>query len=352
MKFFKIRISVITCLLQAMLILLPIISIMMVHFVNMAKTLENMELGFFGNSKTYLLIHSEAYSDAETVSDGDLHGNISFADIYNSLRDSGADAAISKNVDSAGNIQLFCYTSSYANIPMLSGYFFEVSDFTSDNYVAVVGKNMQNKIYETDGTSYISVNDIEYKVIGVMGYFGSTPYDNRILLNGMISDESCIEKIISVDIFDHDYSASLENFNVEAYRQLKASNETIASGIIGNSGILTDAVYGHWFIFILICDIISLVILSVEWVNRNKRNVAIKRMLGCTDFEILYNICLRYGGMLALSAVVSFIYCRLVFNTYFRYLFYGFGYFIIIIIPLMLFLVKRLMSASIEEAIK
>lgn len=352
MRFFNKQISAITCLLQIMFILLPIVSIMMVHFVTMAKTLENMELGFFGSAKTYLLIHDGDYEYEEQTSAGDLQRSVSFRELYNALKKSGADAAISKNVDSAGNIQLFCYTSSYANIPMLSGRFFEAGDFTADNYAAVVGKELQDEIYDVSGTSYIDVNGTGYKVIGIMGYFGATPYDSRILLNGAVNDENCIEKIIAVDIFDTNYSAALENFEVAAYADLNVSEDPIASGTLGNSGILTEAVYGHWFVFILICDVISLIILSIEWVNQNKRNAAIKRMLGCTDSEILYGICLRYGGMLAVAAAVSLIYCRVVFNTYFRYLFYGFGYFILIIIPLMLFLVKRLMRTSIEEAIK
>lgn len=352
MRRFKTKINAITCLLQIMFILLPIVSIMMVHFITMAKTLQNMDMGFFGKSKTYLLMHEKSYDYGQEVSARDLKRSVGFGEIYGTLKRNGIDAAISKNVDAAGNIQLFCYTSSYANLPMLSGRFFEASDFTSDNYAAVVGKDLKNKIYDLNGTSYIDVNGKKYKVIGVMGYFGYTPYDSVILINGAVDSENCIEKIISIDIFEENHPAALKNFKAAINAELNLFGDPIASGTTGSSGILTEAVYGHWFIFILLCDIISLLILSIEWVNRNKRNAAIKRMLGCSDSEILCEICLHYGAMLIISAAVSLVYCKVVFNTYFRYLFYGFGYFILIIIPLMLFLVKRLMKTSIEEAIK
>ena len=60
-----------------------------------------------------------------------------------------------------------------------------------------------------------------------------------------------------------------------------AEAEEIAQSAATLSRLIPNVVYGRWFLVILLCDLLCVALLSLEWKNRKQKEVCIKRLLGC-----------------------------------------------------------------------
>ncbi|ABW19769.1 ABC transporter permease [Alkaliphilus oremlandii] len=66
---------------------------------------------------------------------------------------------------------------------ILSGRFFNESDFFSEKKIVVIGENMVQHTYEENEKKYISLFDNAYEVIGICGYGLNSIMDNIIFYN-------------------------------------------------------------------------------------------------------------------------------------------------------------------------
>ncbi|WP_125981607.1 ABC transporter permease [Loigolactobacillus iwatensis] len=72
---------------------------------------------------------------------------------------------------------------NFKTLPLISGRFFNDSDFKSQIPVAVVGKKVAKKLYSPTEQSYLKYGNRYISVIGVVGNRSSSHLDNRIFIS-------------------------------------------------------------------------------------------------------------------------------------------------------------------------
>ena len=159
----KTRVKYSTILLLFVFCLLPVLTVLTIHHISLTDCLIKMGTGCFGDSYATLTAH-------------DLK---SYNDILDPLQTFQSKWAVYEDkTDSNGTIRKIFFNKEYVNLPMESGRFFKASDFEIGNKVAVIGKNKKNEVHEKDGVQYITVEESEYVVIGVIGFENETIIDN------------------------------------------------------------------------------------------------------------------------------------------------------------------------------
>lgn len=333
------RIRFTTVLLLLVFCMLPIISILMMHHLTLSDTLSKMSTGSFGGSYSCVSI-KDAHDTKENL-----------INILNGMKVNYA-LCLDRPDESNGTIRAFYFNKKYANLPMESGRFFKASDFTKDNYVAVVGKGRKNEIYINDRQKYITVNEKEYLVLGIIGYQDSTVIDDYIFVNMLTATER------SMSLYLIDYYTS--NVNTEDVTE-RGVNMLIESGVEAtimtmgenySESIMPSFVSARWFIALLVGCFICLVLVSVQWINYQKDEFCIRRLIGASVKNIVYLIIGKYLAIAIAAFIVGSVYCHILYPAYFQFLLNGYMICLVFIAFFILWSVFSVLQKSIAEAIK
>ena len=116
--------------------------------------------------------------------------------------------------------------------------------------------------------------------------------------------------------------------------------------------MIPNVVYGRWFLVILLCDLLCVALLSLEWKNRKQKEVCIKRLLGCPTRRVGWEICLEYGAMVVAAGAAGALLCAALFPQYLRFLGLGFACYLPCALVFSLIMVCSLLEKPITEAMK
>lgn len=312
------------CLLL-MYLILPILSVLMIHHVTVSETLSNMDSGGFG----------ENYGMFSVTSEG-----VSPTDVYTSVQNLDASYALYADYVTEDNtvVRYLYFNDTYAKLPMKWGRFFKISDFQKNCTFAVVGKDMEHQLYYKNATPYIFVDDIEYQVIGMIGYDCKTVFDHYILINGLTCNRTDIHTY-TIDFFQVSNATNTLN---EAIHRLQLSKVEAHPQIVCErfiNSILPKILYSRWFLLLLICDIVCVILLTMEWLNTWKQEVAIRRLIGGEHTKIVKLIAGRYFMMYSVSLTVGCIYTWICYPAYIYNLLNGY---LILLAAIVVFLTTRL----------
>lgn len=325
------------------MLLLPVISILMIHHISLSEILQDINSGTFGDSTTYFVAQSEEFRSEQ---------------LYEAVQDTGVNIAVYSDYETECQgqdvtIRSMYFSKDYVNLPMISGRFFLRKDFTSDAYVAVVGKKLKNAVVEEDGEDYIYIKNVKFKVLGIFGYEEETKLDNYIFINGYQQDKVFTYNIFELDCFGEKAGNGVDEIMDDINTNANAEAEVISGGMSFREGaLISKAMYGKWFIGILLCNLISILLLSMEWVKRNKKEYCIRRLVGAGHCQIIFLLVRRYMLFLATAFVVSYLYCHILYPAYQKFLYIGFASYLPIAGIFLLVVATRIMTESIEEVIK
>lgn len=105
-------------------------------------------------------------------------GSLSFEDLLNISN----NTFISKKL--SANTRGIYFSNQYSyNLPVIEGRFFTGSDFNKDNNYVVVGKNLEQLLYEKDNKTYYRYSGVDYEVIGILGFDIDTKLNDIIFFN-------------------------------------------------------------------------------------------------------------------------------------------------------------------------
>ena len=265
------------------MLILPLSSSVMINHALTSQTVADMERGFFGKNTYSLAIKNDGFSIKDLLKYTD--NNYNFA-VYH---------------DYDENIREIFYTNKFAYFPMLSGRFFNGEDFASRENYAVIGKKHEKDIFKKNNKQYISVNGEDYQVLGVFGTDTDTVFDNKILTSNKVKGDNK-SVIFYIDCFFNDS----DNFINSVLENLQASGikaEPISTEQSVLSGIIPDFLYSRWFGMLIICQLICVILLTFEWINTKKKEIAVKRLLGHSSAAIMISTCSGY----ILNAASAFI---------------------------------------------
>jgi len=320
-----------------MFCIVPIISILMIHHMSLTETLTKMGTGVFGESSSIIK----------------LEGLKETGDIINSVDISGeTEVAVyldKRNED--GIIRYIYFNGKYVNLPMREGRFFKKSDFKENNYQCIIGKERKSETYEKGNKSFIKINDLEYRVLGVVGYEKPTVIDNYIFVN-MYTLNTSGSELLSYDFFEIS-NPEKPISNIRSYLNSQNINSEELSGTSNFSeNVIPKFVSARWFILLLIACFLGIWLISMHWIEKQKRDLSICRVMGASKTDIGKLIISRYLLIYAISFFIGIVYCNVIYPAYFSSLLTG--YFICIGF-IFLFLVYSILTISrvkIEEAMQ
>ena len=327
-----------TLVLGILFVMLPILTVLMIHHITVSETLANMDSGVFG--KQYELLSTE-----ETLADP--------AVIYEAAQRMGINCAITADSGEGREIVRSVYfTQTYANFPMKEGRFFQKNDFTVGNQKAVVGKNRAAETYLRDSLRYITVEKVEFEVIGILGYEGDTILDDVIFINGMVQNQVFSSSIYTIDFFSDDYSEETMESLRKQTQKYGVKIERLSGGQNFMNSIFPRVMYGRWFLLLLFGDILCILLLSSEWVQQQKKELAIRRLLGATSQQVLFLILKKYTILLLLSFAIAVVYTTFFYQSYRQFLVKSYIFLLPILILFLAGMVKQILQYPLQEVIK
>ncbi|SEK40161.1 ABC transporter permease [Ruminococcus albus] len=325
-----------TILLLAVFCIIPIVSILMIHHLTLTDTLSKMGSGSLGKSAAILKI--ENY---DTV--GDLTSALSAV--------KGDHAIYFDDTEDDSTLRYMYFNRNYINLPMKEGRFFKASDFTEDNAVCVVGKGKVDETYKKGDDTYCNPDGREYRVIGVLGYESSTVLDDYIFVN-MLSADLKDAGIFTFDFFDISVPDERAEEMIDYYTDKGIRAEVCSQAASFSESVMPQVFSARWFICLLAACFLCLLLISVRWVEHQKRELAIHRLVGASKKNIAVLIVCKYLAVFVISFVVGFVYCHIIYPAYFASLISGYLISIAFIIVFLIWSIFYILRTPIEEVIQ
>lgn len=326
-----------TVLLAFIFAIIPIVCILMIHHLTLTETLSKMGNGSLGESSSLIKVNG-TIDTQELIKSSEI-GNIKIA-LY-----------IDEN-DDDGTIRNIYFNKDYVNIPMKSGRFFKKSDFSNGTSIAVVGKNREDETYiNTSGESCILINDMEYSVIGVIGYEQATILDDYIYVN-LNSLDNVENPLLTIDYLNSRQCDMLSEIFINNISNYSVSSEIISGNTSFSDSIMPTIVSARWFLCIIICCFICLLLTSVQWINSQRKEITIRMLVGASSKDIAVLIIKKYLLISALAFLIGCIYCNIFYPVHTVNLFYGYVFSMIFIIAFLLWSLYYLLHINIQEALK
>ncbi|GKX68920.1 ABC transporter permease [Inconstantimicrobium mannanitabidum] len=176
---------------------------------------------------------------------------------------------------------------------LLSGRFFNESDFNAGKKVAVVQKQFADRLIEKDGKKYYYTNNINYEVIGIID-------DDKKEISDDTSAYINLDSLLQKDSFylkgDY-YIDAKENTDklFTSLKQLYSSKnvdvqekqplQTPLSKLLSDQSFRTDTLIKIMIIFIL-----NTVCVTEYWIKSRKNEIGIRRAVGSTKLKISLSI--------------------------------------------------------------
>ncbi|MBR1692643.1 MAG: ABC transporter permease [Lachnospiraceae bacterium] len=320
------------------LMLMPVISILMFEHITISETLGNMDSGAFGVAYEFFEIEQDDYRMQELF------------DVMDDFRQKVA--VISDGEADGVKVRSIYFNQSYVNLPMKNGRFFSKKDLIENYDCAVVGKNLSERVYQKNNKKYISIAGSEFEVIGVIGYECDTILDDYIYINAFSQKKVFQSNLYLMDMLRvKEPDELMENF-VQGMEEKGIYVERLTGGMSFFNAFVPRILYSRWFLAALLCDVLCLVLLSLEWVNGQKKEICIRKLLGATTKNVLRLLGKRYLKIMLLTFLAGELYCAIFHAGYMRFLLAGYFLIIPVIgIPLICAAVQ-ILKTPLEEAIK
>lgn len=321
-------------------ILLPILSILMFEHITISESLGNMDSGSFG--KSYELI---------SIDEGEKE--LLPSELFKLIDGIGEKIAITSEGKADGiKVRLIYFNKSYVNLPMQQGRFFKKRDFKEDYYCAVIGKKLLDKTYEKNKKRFLSLLGREFEVIGVVGYECETVMDDYIYINGLIPEKIFDSSLYQIDFLEAGREDEILQYLYEELQKKDVIMESLTRGENFFNSIVPRLLYSRWFFVMFMCVLLCLILLSIEWINYQKKEIGIRRLLGATNGKLAVLLGKRYLRIILLSGVAGGLYSVIFWPNYKSFLLVGYSITIPIITIFLGCMIIKIIKAPLEEAIK
>lgn len=220
--------------------------------------------------------------------------------------------------------QAIYYNNFKFNIPMINGRFLSEGDFNKDslNYI-VIGKNLEKYISKINDKNIIKINDIEYEVIGIMGYEDTVSIlDSRffINLNGYLKNTPINTNLrFNLTTSSDSYNSLLNEIN-ENFNDLTIENS--------NSNILSTIAINSKSLIILTSIMVILFLLNIinitsYYVKDKLKEIGIRKNYGARSVNIFKNILRDYFIIITAASIIATIFYLIIIKSKLSVLLFG-----------------------------
>lgn len=284
-------------------ILIPVVSVLMLKHVNISETLNNMDSGGFGNVYASFSVTLEDVSPYQ---------------VYDAIGNLDTSYALYGDVVCEDDtvVRYLYFNDTYAKLSMAWGRFFQASDFKHGHPYAVIGKDLEDHLVNRDGIFYIQVQGGTYQVIGMVRYDCDTVLDRYIWVNGKIPTKHVVHSY-TVDFFHEKHVGDrmeqiiqkLQEKGMDAYERIEAERFS--------DTILPKMLYSRWFLLLILCDMGAAALLTLEWLETWRQEIAVRQLVGGSVSQIVLQIGIRYALFLLCAVGMGGVYTGLTAFAYF-----------------------------------
>lgn len=271
------KIRVVSVLVFLIFFVISFISSIVIDEMRQRATLISASRGYYGKSQIVFA--------ADDASDGDVIESVK--KIQN--------IALYKD-DDMNHMRQIYISGKCNNPPICSGRFFNSKDFAEDKLmenIAVIGKNKLTETTEMNGQKSIMVYGVPHIVVGVVGTDEETQLNNMIIVKFNPASYGGV-KAYKIDVFDGDEDSIFADISKEIESKTHLAPRKIIFERSGLERILPEFNHKNLYILVMICLLISSVTVSMEWANALQRRIAVKRLVGCGRFRLIFEILIDY----------------------------------------------------------
>lgn len=229
-------------------------------------------------------------------------------------------------------------------LPILEGKNFTLNDINSTDKKILVGKNLINEIIKEGDEQFFVIEDEKYKVVGILGDNNKeTGYDNTFVINlnstNMILDSTSICKLNvenkkDLQKIENKYT-KLAELNGGKVDDSEENNEKLnLKEIIDDNKAFMDMAK-----IIFVFGILNTIVVVYYWMNKNIKDIGVRKAYGATDFKIVLYILKQYQIGILISSFLG-VGAHIVFQAILKSMFPKFSfelYFVNIIIIIAIF---------------
>lgn len=196
--------------------------------------------------------------------------------------------------------------------PILTGRFFDESDFGKNKNLAVVGKVFQQVLIKEDGKEYYYDGKTKYEVIGVLGDSKMKTTEDYLIyinLDSILNKDGLSLKgdyYIDAGEKTSDILANIKQ--IYTNKQMDFKEEKEEESPLGNL-LFSENGNVKLVVQIVIIFILNTVCVTEHWIKNRKNEIGIKRAMGSTKLKISISILKE----LLLTSTISFILGYLVY---------------------------------------
>ena len=252
-----------------------------------------ISISFFYNQQLYYsqFVFNDFFSSIEKKVT--LSPNINILDGLDKIKD---PFIIQIPITEQGEITIrnIYFNKKNNNPSMISGRFFDKSDFTNNKNNAVVGKsvfeNLSNK-------SSISIDNQEYQIIGVIGDKTHSKIDKYILLSFQKEDLKSLNSFI-IDGFEKTPTVTKTILSLDNQAEIK--NRTNSSSVFQKGLIENIIIFITFLIFLS-----TIIIVSFSYIEKRKDIIFLKKIFGYKKSKIFLDFMIEYIGIIVISNIIS-----------------------------------------------
>ncbi|MGL4971003.1 MAG: ABC transporter permease [Cetobacterium sp.] len=233
--------------------------------------------------------------------------------------------------------QAIYYNNYNNNIPMINGKFLSNDDFLNDECRSIViGKDLEKyvKIYTSTGKKVIRIQDIDYDVIGVMGYenqvsildsrffiningfLHSNPINNNTRMNLTTNQDTQSELLKDLDKSFNDISVEDNNNNSNMVSQIALNSKNLIAIVV----------------IMVILFILNIINITSYYIKDKLKEIGIRKSYGARQVNIFKNILKDYLLVVTIGNIISLLIYAIIIKSNMSAWLFGSGFYILPII--------------------
>lgn len=245
---------------------------------------------------------------------------------------------------------VYCSTTlkDYPNI--LEGRYFNKADFLNNSPVAVIGKNLKNRILTENDENFLIVDNIKYHVIGIMGGDDSL-FNDKFIIN-LSSYLLNLNNVIDVNDF---YQIQYINKNTNTkFTQLEEKFKLLDSNsmlIEDNSREIKNPIMDYiknvyiYVLAILGIFLLNIIFITSYYISKSEKEIGVMKALGLTNKSIIKKIVYQYE----LVSLMSFLLGIIIHYIIYRFIYINTAYYRINVINIIIILMVSIVIGFISS---
>lgn len=196
------------------------------------------------------------------------------------------------------------------NFPILEGRNFTLDDITCKDKKILVGKNLKQQIVNKNNKDYFIIDREEFEVVGILGVEEKkSGYDDTFIINLRSTNEFLdtramlklgVSNLTELEGILKEYKTFFENNNT--YINITDENHRNPNLV---DIFMKNADFANIFILVFAMGIMNLVIVMVYWMNKNIKEIGIRKAYGATNMQISLHILKQYELGIVFSVVIG-----------------------------------------------